>query len=298
MKKISKSTLFLILILVIGLSLMLYPVVSDYWNSFHQSRAIADYMNTVSDIDAEKYAALLKQAEDFNASLVGNVSRFAPTEEEAAYYLSLLDSKGGAVGYIEINAIRLSLPIYLGAAEEVLQAGVGTMEGTSLPIGGLGTHAALTGHRGLPSATLFTNLDQLVEGDTFVVHLLNNTVTYEVDQILIVEPYDMDALAIDSEQDYCTLVTCTPYGINSHRMLIRGHRVENTEDSLNLQLSADAMQIEPLLIAPIVAIPILLLLVFLLGGKGAKSSLTEKTTIPGKRKKGGNSDDENQKMVR
>lgn len=299
MKKVSKSTIALILIFVIGLSLMLYPSVSDYWNSFHQSRAIASYMEAVNNLDEEKYAALLAEAEAFNASLVGNETRFAPTEEEEETYLSLLDSTGGAVGYIEINAIRLSLPIYLGSSEGVLQVGVGTMEGTSIPIGGETTHAVLTGHRGLPSATLFTNLDQLVEGDLFTVHILNNTVTYEVDQILIVEPHNMDALNIDEGKDYCTLLTCTPYGINSHRMLVRGHRVENPEDTLFLQVSADAMQIEPLLIAPLVAVPILLLLlVWMLGGKGGKAKTKLNTSISGKGKKGGNSDDDDQKMVR
>ena len=201
-----------------------------------------------------------------------------------------MGSTGGAVGYIEIPAIKLSLPIYLGTSESVLQAGVGTMEGSSLPIGGESTHAVLTGHRGLPSATLFTNLDQLVLGDTFHVHVLNETCSYEVDQILIVEPEDLAALEIVEGEDYCTLVTCTPYGINTHRMLIRGHRVETPDDVIYTQVSADALQIDPLLIAPLVAAPLLvLLLVWMLGGgrhKPRKSNQTEA-------KKGGNTGDDN-----
>lgn len=298
MKRVHKSTLILVIIFVIGLSLMLYPVVSDYWNSFRQSRAIASYLDAVNSLDAERYDALLQQAREYNASLVGHETRFVFSEEEETAYRALLGSTGGAVGYIEISAIKLSLPIYLGTSESVLQVGVGTMEGTSLPVGGESTHAVLTGHRGLPSATLFTNLDKLVEGDTFSVHILNETLTYEVDQILIVEPQELSALSIQEGKDYCTLVTCTPYGINSHRMLVRGHRVETPEDMLYLQVSADAMQIEPLLIAPLVAAPILLLLlVWLLGGgrKDAKSSSKTKRT---KSKKGGNSGDDDQKTDR
>ena len=297
MKRISKSTLILVIIFIIGLSLMLYPVVSDYWNSFHQSRAIASYLDTVSHLDAEKYDALLQEAREYNESLVGHQTRFVLSEEEEAEYLSLLGSDGGAVGYIEISAIKLSLPIYLGTSESVLQSGVGTMEGTSLPIGGESTHAVLTGHRGLPTATLFTNLDRLVEGDIFTVHILNESVTYEVDQILIVEPQDMKALEIEEGKDYCTLVTCTPYGVNTHRMLVRGHRIETPEDALFVQVSADAMQIEPVLIAPMVAAPILLLLLvgLLAGGKKQPSNNNPKSM---NHKKGGNSGDDDQKEDR
>lgn len=301
MKKISKSTLVLIIIFVIGLSLMLYPVVSDYWNSFHQSRAIASYVEAVNNMDQEEYDALLAQAQAYNQSLVGHETRFVFSDEEEAEYLSLLGSTGGAVGYIEIPTIKASLPIYLGTSERVLQSGVGTMEGTSLPIGGESTHAVLTGHRGLPSATLFTHLDKLVEGDLFHVHILNETCTYEVDQILIVEPEDMEALSIEEGKDYCTLVTCTPYGINTHRMLIRGHRVETPADLLYVQVSAEALQIEPIIIAPLVAVPILLLLLgwLLWGGKGKKSSRRDgKKPKETKAKKGGNSGDDDQKMDR
>lgn len=298
MKKISKSTLFLIIIFVIGLSLLLYPTVSDYWNSFHQSRAIASYVESVSNLDQEEYDRLLAEAAAYNQSLVGHETRFTFTEEEEAEYLSLLGSTGGAIGYIEIPTIKLTLPIYLGTSEAVLQAGVGTMEGTSLPIGGESTHAVLTGHRGLPSATLFTHLDKLVEGDLFHIHILNETLTYEVDQILIVEPEDLEALSIVEGKDYCTLVTCTPYGINTHRMLIRGHRAETPADMLYTQVSADALQFDPQLIAPLVAVPMLLiLLVFLLvGGRRGRSKV--KSSSSSKRKKGGNTSEDHEKADR
>ena len=286
MRKVSKSTLVLILVFVVGLSLLLYPSISDYWNSLVQSRAIASYIESVSNLNNEEYDAILEEARAYNASLVGDKTRFSPTEEETAEYLTLLGSTGGAVGYVEIPAIKLTLPIYLGTSETVLQVGVGAMEGSSLPIGGESTHAVLTGHRGLPSATLFTDLDRMVQGDMFHVHILNETCTYEVDQILIVEP---------------AVVTCTPYGINSHRMLIRGHRVETPEDMIYTQVSADAMQIEPLLIAPLVAAPILLLLLvgLLWGGRGSGSARAKGTRpTKTKTKKGGNSGDDDQKKDR
>lgn len=298
MKKSRASTVILIIVFLVGLSLLLYPSLSDYWNSFRQSRAIASYVESVSDLDNQEYQALLEEARAYNASLVGDKTRFSPTEEELAEYLTLLGSTGGAVGYIEIPAIKLTLPIYLGTSETVLQVGVGTMEGSSLPIGGESTHAVLTGHRGLPSATLFTDLDRLVQGDMFHIHILNETCTYEVDQILIVEPAEMDALEIVEGEDYCTLVTCTPYGVNSHRMLVRGHRIETPEDAVFVQVSPDALQMDPLFIAPFVAVPILLvLLLFLLFG-GQKRSAKSNSHQKAQAKKGGNSGDDDQKTDR
>ena len=201
MKKSRASTVILIIVFLVGLSLLLYPSVSDYWNSFRQSRAIASYVESVSHLDNQEYQALLEEARAYNASLVGDKTRFSPTEEELAEYLTLLGSTGAAVGYVEIPAIKLTLPIYLGTSETVLQVGVGTMEGSSLPIGGESTHAVLTGHRGLPSATLFTDLDRLVQGDMFHIHILSETCTYEVDQILIVETAEMDDLEIVEGED-------------------------------------------------------------------------------------------------
>ena len=259
------TTALLILMLVAGLSLLLYPTVSDYWNSLHASRAVANYAEEVQNLDAEKYGQMLADARDYNQTLLGRETEFALTEEQKAEYDSLLDLNGtGIMGYIEIPAIDVSLPIYHGTEDAVLQVAVGHLEWSSLPVGGEGTHCVLSGHRGLPSAKLFTNLNKLAEGDTFIIRVLNEVLTYEVDQILIVEPDDTDALKPQEGEDLCTLVTCTPYGINSHRLLVRGHRIENTEEAAAVRVTADAIQIEPLIIAPAVAAPILLILLLIL----------------------------------
>lgn len=268
--------------LLAGLSLLLYPTVSDYWNSFHQSRAIASYAEQVAQIDNNVYDQLWADAESYNRTLWGKENRYELSDEELTEYESLLNVSGnGIIGYIEIPSIGCSLPIYHGTDEAVLQIAVGHIAGTSLPVGGQGTHCALSGHRGLPSAKLFTDLDKMVDGDIFVLRVLDETLTYEVDQILIVEPYEMDALEIEAGKDYCTLVTCTPYGINTHRLLVRGHRIENIAQAKIVRVTADAVQIEPLIVAPIVAIPLLLLLLILL-------------LLPGqpKKKHGGDPDDD------
>lgn len=255
------STILLLLVFIVGLSLLLYPTLSDYWNSFHQSRAIASYAETVANIDDEAYQKIWNDALDYNTSLAKEGIKWMLTEEQMEEYNSQLNPSGnGIMGYIEIPAIDCSLPIYHGTNEAVLQIAVGHIEGTSLPIGGLNTHCVLSGHRGLPSAKLFTDLDKLVVGDTFIIRTLDEMLTYEVDQILIVLPSETSALTIEKGQDYCTLVTCTPYGINSHRLLVRGHRVENQETAGEVRVTADAMQFDPLVIAPLVAVPILLLL--------------------------------------
>ena len=265
MKKRDFSTVILILVFLVGLSLLLYPSVSDYWNSFHQSRAIATYAEQVANIDNDRYAQLWEDARAYNQTLVGKQNRFQISEEERETYESLLNVGGnGIIGYIEIAKIGCSLPIYHGTDEGVLQIAVGHIEGTSLPTGGESTHCVVSGHRGLPSAKLFTDLDKLIAGDTFFLRVLDETLTYEVDQILIVEPYELDALEIEEGRDYCTLVTCTPYGINTHRLLVRGHRVANAEEAVQIRVTADAIQIEPLLIAPLVAVPMLLILLVVL----------------------------------
>ena len=265
MKKRDFSTVILILVFLVGLSLLLYPSVSDYWNSFHQSRAIATYAEQVANIDNDRYAQLWEDARAYNQTLVGKQNRFQISEEERETYESLLNVGGnGIIGYIEIAKIGCSLPIYHGTDEGVLQIAVGHIEGTSLPTGGESTHCVVSGHRGLPSAKLFTDLDKLIAGDTFVLRVLDETLTYEVDQILIVEPYELDALEIEEGRDYCTLVTCTPYGINTPRLLVRGHRVANAEEAVQIRVTADAIQIEPLLIAPLVAVPMLLILLVVL----------------------------------
>lgn len=264
-KKNNWTTVFLVLLLLAGVSLLLYPSLSDYWNSMHQTRAIASYAETVSQLDTAQYDEMWKAAQDYNRSLAQRETAFALTDEQKAAYESLLDVSGlGVMGYIEIPEIDCSLPIYHGTEESVLQVAVGHLEWSSLPVGGEGTHCVLSGHRGLPSAKLFTNLDKLAVGDTFLLRVLDEVLTYEVDQILIVEPEQVDALGIVPGEDYCTLVTCTPYGINTHRLLVRGHRVENTPEAARMHVTADATQFDPLLVAPVLAIPVLLLLLMIL----------------------------------
>ncbi len=261
MRKGRFTTLLLILIFFAGLSLLLYPSVADYWNSLHQSQAVAEYAEQVANLDAELYDKLLQAAAEFNERLRSEGNRYIITEEDRAEYESLLNLAGnGVMGYIEIPTIDCSLPIYHGVSDSVLQIAIGHLEWSSLPIGGKGTHCVVSGHRGLPSARLFTDLDKLVEGDIFVIRVLDETVTYEVDQIRIVLPEELDDLQIDPEADLCTLVTCTPYGINTHRMLVRGHRIENAEEAKIIRVTADAMQIEPLIMAPLVASPMLFVL--------------------------------------
>ena len=258
-------TILLVLIFLLGLSLLLYPSVSDYWNSKHQTRAIAVYSEEVSGLDKEQYQALWAGAAAYNASLRERDNAYLLTEEQKAAYEQLLNVSGlGIMGYIEIPSIDCSLPIYHGTEESVLQIAIGHLEWSSLPVGGESTHCVLSGHRGLPSAKLFTNLDKLQEGDVFMLRVLDEVLTYEVDQILIVEPQEIAALQIAEGEDYCTLVTCTPYGINTHRLLVRGHRIENAPEARLVRVTADAVQIEPLLVAPIVALPMLLLLLILL----------------------------------
>ena len=255
------STIILVLIFFVGLSLLLYPIISDYWNSFHQSRAIATYAEEVAELDDEDYEKMWQEAEAYNQKLSNQPNRWNLTEEEEEEYNRVLDIGGtGIMGYIEIPEIKVSLPIYHGTDEGVLQIAVGHIPGSSLPVGGIGTHSVVSGHRGLPSAKLFTNLDELDEGDVFMIRVLDETLTYEVDKISIVEPDDLTGLEIDPELDLCTLVTCTPYGVNSHRLLVRGHRIPNLEDD-SIRVTADAMQVDRLIVASAIAVPILLILI-------------------------------------
>ena len=257
--------ILLIVVLLAGLSLLLYPFVSDYWNSLHQSRAIATYMEAVTELDEAAYEEWWDGAKTYNASLPGTQNRFLPDKEEQRNYEKLLDISGtGILGYVEIPNIDVLLPIYHGTDEEVLQVAIGHIEGSSLPVGGESTHCVISGHRGLPSSRLFTDLDQLTEGDIFILRVLDETLTYEVDQIHIVEPDDTSLLGIEEGQELCTLITCTPYGVNSHRLLVRGHRVENQEASSTLRITADAMLLDLRLAVPLIAAPILLALILLL----------------------------------
>lgn len=278
------TTILLILALFAGLSLLLYPTVSDYWNSLHASQAVADYAENVRNLEAEKYEQVLQDAKSYNQMLPYEQTTFALSEEEKEAYDALLDISGtGVMGYIEIPTVNISLPVYHGTEDAVLQIAVGHLEWSSLPVGGESTHCVLSGHRGLPGAKLFTNLDKLVAGDKFIMRVLDEVLTYEVDQILIVEPTDVSTLIIEAGKDLCTLVTCTPYGINSHRLLVRGHRIENQDEAKAIRVTSDAIQIEPLIVAPAVALPMLLVLLVILlvsGGKtksagGKKNAKTE-----------------------
>ncbi len=264
MKK-DKFSILLAAALIIGLSLILYPTVSDYWNSFHQTKAIASYMDAVANMDDDTYERMLEEAREYNEKLYNNNNRWSMTEAEEEEYENVLDVTGtGIMGYVEISKINVQLPIYHGVEDTVLQIALGHLPGSSFPVGGENTHSVISGHRGLPSAKLFTNLDKLVEGDTFVIRVLDETLTYEIDQISIVLPDDISNLAFVPGEDLCTLVTCTPYGVNSHRLLVRGHRVANAEEGSDLRISADAMQVEPIIVAPIVAVPIIVILVVIL----------------------------------
>lgn len=260
------TTILLVVALIIGLCLLVYPTFSDWWNSMHQSRAIASYTESVAQIDNSKYEVMLEEARAYNARLAQlEKVKWKLNEEELAEYASVMDVSGtGIMCYIEIPKIKVSLPIYHSVDNAVLQIAVGHLAGSAIPIGGENTHSVLSGHRGLPSARLFTDLDRLVVGDTFLVNVLDEVLTYEVDQILIVEPYDLSSLEIEEGQDLVTLVTCTPYGVNSHRLLVRGHRIETAKGAHIVRVTADAVQIEPNLVAPVVAAPILLLLLVIL----------------------------------
>jgi sortase A len=265
------STIILVIVFVAGLSLLLYPTVSDYWNSLHASQAVSNYAEEVKNLNAEEYDEMLKAAEEYNNSLLNRNTNYALSDEQREVYESTLNLNGtGIMGYIEISAINVSLPIYHGTEDSVLQVAVGHVDWSSLPVGGESTHCVLSGHRGLPSAKLFTNLDKLVEGDTFVIRVLDEVYTYKVDQILIVEPEDVSALTIEDGKDLCTLVTCTPYGINSHRLLVRGYRVENTDEAVAVRVTSDAIQIEPIIVASLMAAPVLLILLIIVLCSGNK----------------------------
>lgn len=266
-KKGSKkfSTLLIIVVLIAGLSLLLYPTISNYVNSLHSSKAIAEYESVISGMSDAEYDKLMNEAKNFNRRLAERDNTFFLSDEQMKEYLTLLDITGtGVMGYIEIPSINVSIPIYHTTSEAVLQVAVGHLEWSSLPVGGINTHSVLSGHRGLPSAKLFTDLDELTVGDYFLLRVLNEDFTYEIDQILIVDPDNTESLGIIEGGDYCTLVTCTPYGINSHRLLVRGHRIENFEAEKVVRVTADAVQIEPMIVAPIIAIPILLVLMVVL----------------------------------
>ena len=219
-----------VVIFLIGLSVLLYPAIGDYYNSQKHVQAVGEYFEAVQNLSEVDYTNILEAAREYNERLRRMPNRFNMTDDERSEYNSLLDPSGrGAMGTLEIEVIDIHLPIYHGTDEGVLQIGLGHLEGSSLPVGGLGTHAAITGHRGLPSSTLLTNLDRVVIGDTFKLHILGMTLEYKVDQFSTVLPNETASLAIVADADYCTLVTCTPYGINTHRLLVRGYRIAGSD---------------------------------------------------------------------
>ena len=252
------STIILILIFLVGLSVMLYPSVSDAVNRKHQSRAVAGYAEEVEQLSDADYQTYFDAADAYNRQLNTTPNAFYKPDLVSGYAQTLDISGTGIMGYITIPKISVELPIYHGTDEGVLQVAAGHLEGSSLPVGGAGTHAVISAHRGLPSAKLFTNLDELEVGDRFTITVLNRVLTYEVDQISIVLPTEIDQLLPTEGMDYVTLMTCTPYGINTHRLLVRGKRVETTESQKHIRVAADVFRIEPIIVAPILAIPMLL----------------------------------------
>lgn len=259
MKK-NRSTIILILIFLVGLSVMLYPTVSDYVNQKNQSRAVASYSEEVENLSDVDYQAYFNAADDYNRRLAETPDAFYRPEEVSGYTDTLDVSGTGIMGYITISKIGVELPVYHGTSDGVLQVAAGHLEGSSLPVGGAGTHAVISAHRGLPSAKLFTNLDELEVGDTFTITVLDRVLTYEVDQISIVLPTETDLLQPVEGKDYVTLMTCTPYGINTHRLLVRGKRIENAENQKHIRVTADALRIEPIIVAPALAVPMLLVM--------------------------------------
>ncbi len=260
-------TILLILVFMAGLSLLLYPSVANYYNALHATKAVSAYKEQVDDLNEKKYEEIYTKAVKYNQKLATKGGACQLSEEDRREYNATLNIENGMMGYVEIEKLRVSLPIYHGTADEILQVAAGHLEWTSLPVGGKSSHCVLSGHRGLPSAKLFTDLDQLQEGDTFTLHILNEVLTYEVDQIRIVQPEDTQDLVIEPGKDYCTLVTCTPYGINTHRLLVRGHRVATVDTE---RVVSEAIVIEPIIVAPVLAIPILLMLLLSVLLRGRK----------------------------
>ena len=250
-----KSTLAMIFACFAGLCLFLYPSVSNYWNTRHSTKVINHYVDRLSSLSIDEFRRMWDDAVEYNRALSSRVSAFSLSEEQRVEYHSLLNFSGdGVMGYIEIDALAVNLPVCHGTSEAVLQKAIGHLEWSSLPVGGEGAHCVVSGHRGLPNMKLFTELNKLKIGDTFVLNVLGQSLTYEVDQIKTVLPNEMEHLASEPGKDLCTLVTCTPYGINTHRLLVRGHRIENIA---NVRIVSEAVEVDPFIVAPIVAFPFL-----------------------------------------
>ncbi len=265
-------------IFLVGVAIFLYPSVSNYVNSIHQSRAINSYDESISTMSQEDYTKFWQAAYEYNKELAAKPMNFTLSDEELTEYNKILDPTGtGVIGYIEIENIGVNLPIYHGTEESVLQVGIGHLEGTSFPTGTSSTHVVLSGHRGLPSSKLFTDLDQMIVGDTFLLHIMDQTFAYQVDNISIVLPEEVTGLAIVDREEYVTLVTCTPYGVNTHRLLVRAKRVDYNEET-KLIVPADATRYGTLMIAPFIGAPMLLIafIVFMVMTRKPKSKKAAK----------------------
>ena len=260
MKK--RSTIIMVLFFFIGLLVLLYPSISEFYNQKVQSKSIVDYESLLKKIDKNKYDKIFEEADEYNSNLRNLHDQFIDYRN-LDNYKNILDVDGhGMIGYVSIEKIRVELPIYHGTSDTVLSNASGHLEGTSFPIGGIGTHSAISAHRGLASATLFTNLDKLEVGDTFTITVLDRLITYEIDKILIVDPKDIDSLKITNDKDYVTLITCTPYGINSHRLLVRGKRIENAKKKMFI--TTEAFKVSTLIVTPLVALPIVFTLLVII----------------------------------
>ena len=286
-KKHRVSNAILVLILLAGVAIAGYPAFSDYWNSMHQTRAIAGYAERVAELTNDEYITVWEEALDYNRRLASNPNPWAMTDEDIDDYERQLNVDGtGNMGFISIPKINVNLPVYHGTSDSVLQTSIGHIDGTSLPAGSIhpdeenydkveyASHSVLSGHRGLPSAKLFSDLDAMEEGDVFYLTILDQTLTYQVDKITVILPEDSSELALFPGKDYCTLMTCTPYGINTHRLLVRGIRVENDKELIDVRVTADALKIDPLHVVPFVAGPVLLLMILwvvLFAGRKKKS---------------------------
>ena len=259
------STILILILLLVGLSVLLYPAISAYINSKHASRIVASYQESVDNADDDRLAELFAGAEDYNRRLMADPDAFFFPDRLSGYRNTLDITGTGIMGNIMIDRIKVELPIYHGTDASVLQVGAGHIEGTSLPVGGAGTHCVLSGHRGLPSARLFTDLDQLEIGDTFTITVLDEVLTYQIDQIKIVLPTEYSDLLPVPGEDLCTLVTCTPYGINTHRLLVRGKRIETVQQKPGIRVSNEAFKIDPLIVTPIASIPMVLVVLIAAG---------------------------------
>ena len=257
-----KTVIFLTLGFLIGISVLLYPAFSNYWNSKTQSRAIVNYESVLEHLEPEDYTAIFQTAHDYNKALFATDFPLSDYQNIPGYYEALKVEGTNIMGYLKIDKIGVELPIYHGTSDEVLNIGVGHLEGTSLPVGGESTHSVMSAHRGLPSAKLFTDLDRLEMGDTFQVTVLDQVLTYQVDMVKVIMPHEYGDLLIQEGMDYCTLFTCTPYGINTHRLLVRGIRIETIMEKPVIYVANEAFRIEPLLVTPAVAAP--MVLVFLI----------------------------------